>query len=98
MSFRRFCRDIGDHYSVLQQLECFYYDNLFVRLISLEDFVAEDDHMTFGPGGLEAIRALVDIQIDNTYNTIDALHSHLDDINLLHPDHLRPCWDQYFMV
>ena len=68
------------------------------RATTLEDFVAEDDHISFSPGGLEDIRDLIDVQINNHFRDVQSLYSHLEELDLLHPDHLRPSWDQYFMV
>lgn len=71
---------------------------------SLEDFVRADDEYVFGQGtrdskqSLKGMCDLVHIKIINDFRTISALHSHLNDLNILDPSHLRPDWDTYFMV
>lgn len=55
-----------------------------------------DDHRVFG--SLKPMRDLVDIRITNDFQSIAALHEHLEQINLQDPVHLRPDWDTYFMV
>ncbi|KAJ7293741.1 hypothetical protein C8J57DRAFT_1269870 [Mycena rebaudengoi] len=47
---------------------------------------------------LHSISDLVNIHISNNFLDLAAFHSHLDDLNLLDPGHLRPQWDAYFMV
>lgn len=76
--------------------------------MDLEQFVEEDDRIEFGWGiggselveenGLRALRRVVHIHISNIYPTAAQLHAHLDAINLLEPERLRPGWDTYFMV
>ncbi|KAJ7225355.1 cytidine deaminase-like protein [Mycena pura] len=74
------------------------------RPINLEEFVREDDSLVFGvaqqesPSSLRSLSDLVNIHIPNTFQDLPALHSHLDQINLLDPGHLRPNWDTYFMT
>ncbi|KAJ7631046.1 cytidine deaminase-like protein [Roridomyces roridus] len=74
---------------------------------SLEDFVREDDSLVFGtrgsglresPSSLHDLSELVNIHVTNTFQNIPALHSHLDDLKLHDPGHLRPQWDAYFMT
>jgi hypothetical protein len=38
------------------------------------------------------------LHVVNNFDSLAALYSHLDDINLLDADRLRPSWDSYFMV
>ncbi|OSX67330.1 hypothetical protein POSPLADRAFT_1042564 [Postia placenta MAD-698-R-SB12] len=40
---------------------------------------------------------LAKLHIVNAFDTIPALHSHLDNLNLLDQGRLRPGWDAYFM-
>jgi len=74
------------------------------RPINLEEFVREDDILVFGAAqqdssaSLRSLSDLVNIHIPNTFQDLPALHSHLDQINLLDPSHLRPNWDMYFMT
>ena len=76
---------------------------------SLEDFVRDDDRVTFGlesspsysvtmPYSLQSLRDLVDIHIINSFKSVPDLYTHLDSLNLLNPENLRPGWDAYFMV
>ncbi|KAJ7110048.1 cytidine deaminase-like protein [Mycena epipterygia] len=83
-------------------LDRFYRSNS-IRSVSLEDFVREDDGIVFGSqevpvSSLHNLSDLVNIHIANTFHNLSMLHSHLDDLNLLDPGHLRPQWDAYFMT
>ena len=79
----------------------------------LDQFVIENDHIVFGPyahlmqelngrqtptTALRSFRNLVNIHVANVFDSLPALYSHLDDINFLNPERLRPGWDTYFMV
>ncbi|KAF8973514.1 cytidine deaminase-like protein [Flammula alnicola] len=74
--------------------------------ISLEDFIREDDRIVFGDphstlskaASLQNLGDLVNIQVINSHTSLQGLYSHLDHIDLLHPEHLRPSWDAYFMT
>ncbi|KAJ7751324.1 cytidine deaminase-like protein [Mycena maculata] len=75
--------------------------------ISLEDFCREDDSIVFGTRPLQesasasslySLGDLVNIHVVNTFQNLSFLYSHLDDLNLLDPGHLRPQWDAYFMT
>ena len=44
------------------------------------------------------MRTLVDVHIDNSFPTVAALYEHLDKLDLLNMERLRPGWDTYFMV
>ncbi|KAH9486498.1 Deoxycytidylate deaminase [Psilocybe cubensis] len=86
-------------------LERFHRSKSFVN-ISLADFIAEDDRVVFGSRYLSSSQAeslqklndLVNIQIVNSFSSLSGLHSYLDNLDLLHPEHLRPSWDAYFMT
>ena len=76
---------------------------------SLEEFVRADDRITFGfesspsdsatmPSSLQNLRDLFDVQIINSFKSVPDLYTHLDSLNLLDPENLRPGWDAYFMV
>lgn len=41
---------------------------------------------------------LVHLDIINDFDSLPDLHKHIECINVLDPTHLRPSWDQYFMV
>lgn len=63
----------------------------------------DDDRIVFTgeptrSSSLRALSDLVNIQVVNAFTTLQALHAHLDGVDLLHPEHLRPSWDAYFMV
>lgn len=47
---------------------------------------------------LYSLREYVTLQIVNDFVTQEDLYSHLDAINMLNTDRLRPSWDTYFMV
>ncbi|KAJ6621190.1 cytidine deaminase-like protein [Mycena sp. CBHHK59/15] len=85
-------------------LDRFYRFNSFDS-VSLEDFVREDDGLVFGASAIQepdsslrSLSDLVNIYVSNTFQNLEALHSHLDGLNLLDPGHLRPQWDAYFMT
>ena len=40
---------------------------------------------------------MANIHVVNAFDSVSGLHDHLDDINLLDPERLRPGWDTYFM-
>lgn len=72
---------------------------------SLERFVEDDDRVMFGPDSdnitssyLFASQHLCHINIINTFPAVERLYDHLEKINLLNIDRLRPSWDSYFMV
>lgn len=75
---------------------------------SLEDFVRDHDTLVYGSEdvhrdereahALHNMKKLATIHIVNEFDSIAALHSYLDDIDLLNGDRLRPSWDTYFMV
>ncbi|XP_006454093.1 hypothetical protein AGABI2DRAFT_113851 [Agaricus bisporus var. bisporus H97] len=71
---------------------------------SLEEFIREDDEIFFGNSknngeiALRSLHDLIDININNDFCQISELHAHVDGLNLLDPQHLRPSWDAYFMV
>lgn len=73
----------------------------------MQEFVQEDDHLVFGletPSGphgfshLRSVETVIRKHIVNSFQSVEALHAHIDSIDLLDPRHLRPVWDDYFMV
>ena len=46
---------------------------------------------------LHSLTDLVNLHVVNPYDSFRALHEHLDELNLLDPERLRPGWDVYFM-
>ena len=50
------------------------------------------------PSPLHSLQKYATLHLVNNFDTVTALHSHLDEINLLDADRLRPSWDSYFMV
>lgn len=80
--------------------------NSFVNA-SLEDFIQEDDRIVFGSllspelskaNCLRNLNDLVNFHVNNSFPNLECLHRHLDALDLLHPEHLRPNWETYFMV
>jgi dCMP deaminase len=41
---------------------------------------------------------LVNLRISNRFSTKEALYAHLDGLDIIRPDRLRPSWDDYFMT
>ena len=72
------------------------------------DFLEEDDRTVFGTcdrnlqstetGCLYHMADLVNINVINSFPTLQQLHAYLDRLDLLDSEHLRPSWDSYFMV
>jgi hypothetical protein len=50
------------------------------------------------PSPLHSLQKYVTLHVVNNFDSVAALHSYLDDINILDADRLRPSWDSYFMV
>ncbi|KAI6047916.1 cytidine deaminase-like protein [Pisolithus marmoratus] len=66
--------------------------------LSLEEFVRENDDRVFGTTSLHAMLPFVKVNVLNTFDTFSDLHSHLDSMNVLSTERLRPRWDSYFMT
>jgi signal transduction histidine kinase len=89
----------------LAEIDCHYFST---RDLSMADFLEEDDRTVFGTndrdlrstetGYLYRMADLVNINIANSFPTLQKLHAHLDELDLLDSEHLRPSWDTYFMV
>ncbi|KAH7927271.1 dCMP deaminase [Leucogyrophana mollusca] len=47
---------------------------------------------------LRNLRHLVKLSIDNSFETISELHTHLDSLDMMNLERLRPQWDTYFMT
>jgi dCMP deaminase len=47
---------------------------------------------------LQSLDKLVNLRIINSFQSLSEFHTHLNSLNLLDPDRLRPQWDTYFMV
>jgi len=76
---------------------------------SLEEFVRDDDRIVFGvdsspsdsvtvPSSLQNLRDMIDVHIINSFKSVPDFYDHLDSLNLLDPENLRPGWDAYFMT
>lgn len=50
------------------------------------------------PSPLHSLQKHVTLHVVNNFDSVAALHSYLDDINILDADRLRPGWDSYFMT
>lgn len=46
----------------------------------------------------DILSAIAHITIVNHFETIEGLHKHLEEINILDQERLRPGWDSYFMT
>ncbi|KAJ2931850.1 hypothetical protein H1R20_g5245, partial [Candolleomyces eurysporus] len=65
---------------------------------SLEQFVTDNDRLTYGPASLYELQDLVNVRVVNAFQTVEKLHSHLESLDLVNTEHLRPSWDAYFMT
>ncbi|EAU92806.2 dCMP deaminase [Coprinopsis cinerea okayama7 len=77
----------------------------YFQNFGLEAFIREDDRLVFGgsnsfhkESSLHDLRDSINIHITNSYSSIQGLFTHLDDLDLTNPQHLRPSWDDYFMT
>jgi len=76
--------------------------------VSLEKFVIDHDAEVYGRhllktqinghSPIQELEKLVHLRIDNSFQSIPDFHAHLDFLDLLNVDRLRPQWDTYFMV
>ncbi|KZV96949.1 hypothetical protein EXIGLDRAFT_642644 [Exidia glandulosa HHB12029] len=53
--------------------------------------------VTLNPS-LNASSHLVTLRVSNSFKTKQALYDHLDRLDIVRPDRLRPTWDDYFMT
>ncbi|TEB38877.1 hypothetical protein FA13DRAFT_1724823 [Coprinellus micaceus] len=65
---------------------------------NLETFVRDNDRLAYGPDSLHELRDLVNIHVINSFSSSSELCAHLDSLDLLNSEHLRPSWDSYFMT
>ncbi|KAI6136354.1 cytidine deaminase-like protein [Pisolithus sp. B1] len=72
-------------------LQRYHRHSLDPTPLSLEEFVRQDDDCVFGMTGLHAILPFVKVNYQE-------LRSHLDFVNVLSTERLRPRWDSYFMT
>lgn len=77
----------------------------------LEEFIRDHDNLVYGAHdglsgpeeptsnrALRSMRTLINVHIDNSFATVPALYDHLEKLDLLNMERLRPGWDTYFMV
>ncbi|KAI5119775.1 hypothetical protein M0805_009246 [Coniferiporia weirii] len=71
---------------------------------TLEQFVTDDDRVSFGPDSgqitsayLFASHHLCHVNVINSFSTVTQLYMHLEALDIMNPDRLRPGWDSYFM-
>lgn len=76
--------------------------------VSLEKFIIEHDGEVYGRNLLrpqlvdgrspiQELEKLAHLRIDNPFISIPEFYAHLDSLDLLNMDRLRPHWDTYFM-
>lgn len=77
--------------------------------MTLDEFIDVHDKLHYGcssmgTGGkgemtdFARVMALATIRVDNHYPTVEGLRHHLDSLDLMDEERLRPGWDTYFMV
>ena len=62
------------------------------------DTIEKQEIQTENSSPLHSLQQYVSVHVINNFDDVAALHSYLDDINLLDANRLRPNWDSYFMV
>jgi dCMP deaminase len=62
---------------------------------TLEDFIEQEDGNPFARP--TQLYGEISVSIYNNFPNLKELHEHLESINLLDPDRVRPSWDTYFM-
>ncbi|KZT30895.1 hypothetical protein NEOLEDRAFT_44111 [Neolentinus lepideus HHB14362 ss-1] len=81
---------------------------------SLEEFIVGNDRHVYGQtieetdnlhhgvqhssNSLHSLKHLVNLHIVNSFEAVSAFQTHLDTLNLVDPNRLRPDWDTYFMT
>ncbi|KAI0348352.1 hypothetical protein BDW22DRAFT_1350540 [Trametopsis cervina] len=74
--------------------------------LTLERFVADHDDYLYGGqfgttskgvSSLRNLQSLIDIQVNNSFDTVEGLHEHLGELDITNAERLRPGWDTYFM-
>ncbi|KAF9469872.1 cytidine deaminase-like protein [Collybia nuda] len=76
------------------------------KSLSISLFVQEDDTIVFGNtsvtdenlSSLRSLSDMVNVHIVNSFPEISLLYTHIDKLDLLNPENLRPGWDAYFMT
>ncbi|KII94070.1 hypothetical protein PLICRDRAFT_36306 [Plicaturopsis crispa FD-325 SS-3] len=79
------------------------------RSHNLDEFIRQHDELMFGlqqkPYGsneifdsFHSLSQLANVNIVNSFDSVSALYTHLDAMDLLNHDRLRPGWDSYFMT
>jgi len=62
------------------------------------DAIEKQEFQIENASPLHSLQQYVTLHVINNFDNEAALHSYLDDINLLDANRLRPNWDSYFMV
>jgi len=69
------------------------------RHITFEsDAIEKQEIQAENPSPLHSLQQYVTLHVINNFDNVAALHSYLDDLNLLDANRLRPSWDSYFMT
>jgi dCMP deaminase len=109
-TYERFLRSkrYASYSQIIYSLLCLWKLN-HPRSHSLEKFVREDDSLVFGmesmpspsptkSSSLHDLSDMVNVHITNSFRSVPDFQRHLDSLDLLDPEQLRPGWDAYFMV
>ncbi|KAG8915361.1 hypothetical protein FRC01_003689 [Tulasnella sp. 417] len=81
--------------------------NIADTLDNLREFLTKNDREHYGTVSdaeqrtsslHDILSSSAHISIINHFETIEGLHNHLEDINILDQERLRPSWDSYFMT
>lgn len=65
---------------------------------SLEDFVRSHDHFVFSRHEDNPLDSNSHTPVVNDFESLEQFYAHLDSLNFMNPEKLRPGWDSYFMV
>lgn len=74
--------------------------------LNLDAFIDAHDALLYTPGprtpgektDVARVLAAAHVAVNNHFGTVEELYNHLDQLDLLDDERLRPGWDLYFMV
>ncbi|KAJ3534734.1 hypothetical protein NM688_g7088 [Phlebia brevispora] len=77
----------------IREHDVFFYGPQSLQVSSRENPIASPQDIPV----LRSLNPMVNVRIINSFETIPELYEHLEELDLINPDRLRPGWDTYFM-